>query len=168
MPWGPWSTIIWTKVCEAKLKMSLAGFNCSLIGEDFLFFIFCCCCCSLLVYFLLPFSSQKSAPISESTSYSYASHGYQSNLDTNNQIVLIFSLLPETKDEPGWRDLSLFFFFKKKKTKMILSFIVFQQLFQIANTISCRMTQLSKEKVIFFSVSFKEYFILSCNQWVSL
>lgn len=54
--------------------------------------------CSLQVCFSLTFTSLKSAPVSESPSCSRAPRKCQSDFELNNQILLISSDLPETKD----------------------------------------------------------------------
>lgn len=86
--------------------MSLAGFICSLLSVTGGFVFFCMFVAVVVVVvalclfvFLLTFSSQKSAPVSESTSCGHVPCRLQSNLELINQVVLISSLLSETKDE---------------------------------------------------------------------
>lgn len=82
--------------------MSLAGFSCSLLSVTggFVFFcmLFVVVVALCLFVFLLTFTAQKSSSVPDSVSCSCAPGRGHSNFELNNQILLVSSLLPETKD----------------------------------------------------------------------
>lgn len=146
--------------------MSLAGFSCSLLSVTGGFGS--CLCFLLLLLFACfsTFTSQKSAPVSESASCRHAPGRCHSDFELSNEIVLISSLLPETEDESrlkGSHFICLTWFF---------SFVAIWNNCWRRDIAASRVVQLSKAKPNFkwfFLHPLRNYlFILRPDQGVSL